>query len=50
LARYDIDKHLSASLNFNNIFDREYYTGYGLYNSYYSGDPRNVMVGLKYQF
>ncbi|WP_238786036.1 TonB-dependent siderophore receptor [Pseudomonas sp. S35] len=50
LARYDIDKHLSASLNFNNIFDRQYYSGYGLYNSYYSGDPRNVMVGLKYQF
>ncbi|MCK6190649.1 TonB-dependent siderophore receptor [Pseudomonas sp. EYE_354] len=50
LARYDIDKHLSASLNFNNIFDRQYYSGYGLYNSYYSGDPRNIMVGLKYQF
>lgn len=50
LARYDIDKHLSASVNLNNVFDRQYYSGYGLYNSYYNGDPRNVMVGLKYQF
>ncbi|SDU43338.1 TonB-dependent siderophore receptor [Pseudomonas yamanorum] len=50
LARYDIDKHLSASVNLNNVFDRQYYSGYGLYNSYFSGDPRNVMVGLKYQF
>ncbi len=50
LARYDIDKHLSASVNLNNVFDRQYYSGYGLYNTYFSGDPRNVMVGLKYQF
>lgn len=50
LARYDIDKHLSASLNLNNVFDRQYYSGYGLYNSYFYGDPRNLMVGLKYQF
>ena len=50
LARYDIDKHLSASVNLNNVFDRQYYSGYCLYNSYFSGDPRNVMVGIKYQF
>lgn len=50
LARYDIDKHLSASINLNNVFDRQYYSGYGLYNTYFNGDPRNMMVGLKYQF
>lgn len=50
MARYDVNKNLSASLNLNNIFDREYYAGYGLYSSAFYGDPRNVTVGLKYQF
>ncbi|WP_338001192.1 TonB-dependent siderophore receptor [Pseudomonas brassicae] len=50
MARYELSKHLSASLNLNNVFDREYYAGYGLYSSAFYGDPRNMTVGLKYQF
>ena len=50
MARYELNKHLSASLNLNNLFDREYYAGYGLYSSAFYGDPRNLTVGLKYQF
>ena len=50
MARYDVSKNLSASLNLNNLFDREYYAGYGLYSSAFYGDPRNMTVGLKYQF
>ena len=30
--------------------DREYYSGYSLYNSYFYGDPRSMTVGQKYQF
>lgn len=30
--------------------DREYYSGYGLYDSYFYGDPRSMTVGLKHQF
>lgn len=50
MGRYDFNRQLSASLNLNNLFDRRYYSGYGLYNSYHDGDPRNMTVGLKYQF
>jgi len=50
MARYDINQNLSATVNVNNLFDREYLSGYGLYSTYYYGDPRNVMVGMKYSF
>ena len=30
--------------------DREYLSGYGLYSTYFYGDPRNLMVGMKYRF
>ena len=50
MGRYDFSRQLSASLNLNNLFDRHYYSGYGLYNSYHDGDPRNLTLGIKYQF
>ena len=50
MARYDINQNLSASVNLNNVFDREYLSGYGLYSTYYYGDPRNLMLGMKYRF
>lgn len=50
MARYDINKNLSATVNLNNVFDREYLSGYGLYSTYYYGDPRNLMLGMKYSF
>ena len=48
LARYDISHNLSASVNLNNVFDREYYSQSGLYGVY--GAPRNVMTSFKYNF
>ncbi len=48
MARYDINQHLSASVNLNNVFDRAYYSQPGLYGVY--GTPRNVMTSFKYSF
>jgi len=45
LGRYDFNQHLSASVNLNNVFDREYlsYAGdHGMYSA-----PRNIMTGFK---
>ncbi|ONH53327.1 outer-membrane receptor for ferric coprogen and ferric-rhodotorulic acid [Pseudomonas cedrina] len=50
MARYQITKNLSASLNVNNVFDKRYYTNIGFYTSSYSGDPRNVMVSTRWDF
>ncbi|MHC8392749.1 TonB-dependent siderophore receptor [Pseudomonas sp. LB3P93] len=48
LARYDISRNLSASVNLNNVFDREYYSSPALSGNY--GAPRNVMTSFKYSF
>lgn len=47
MARYQITPQLSASVNLNNIFDKEYYTttAAGMY-----GAPRNLMTSFKYAF
>lgn len=47
LARYEVNKHLSASLNVHNLFDKYYYTNAG--NSYY-GAPRSFSVSLTGRF
>lgn len=48
MARYKINENLTASININNIFDREYLTSYSTWGAY--GPPRNVMSSLKYSF
>lgn len=47
MARYQVTQNLSASVNINNLFDKEYFTttSAGVY-----GAPRNVMTGFKYDF
>lgn len=50
MARYQISKNLSATVNVNNVFDRYYYTNIGFYNSAVYGDPRNVMVTTRWDF
>ncbi|WP_220811351.1 TonB-dependent siderophore receptor [Pseudomonas paralcaligenes] len=47
MARYQITPALSATLNVNNLFDKEYYTttAAGLY-----GAPRNFMTTLRYAY
>ncbi|MDN5064520.1 TonB-dependent siderophore receptor [Aliarcobacter butzleri] len=50
MARYEFTKSLSAQLNVNNIFDKEYYANFPYGNQYVYGDPRNATVTLKYKF
>jgi len=48
---YQFDKHLSASLNVNNMFDRRYYqslSGTAWNNRY--GEPRSVMLTLRARY
>lgn len=50
-VRYQINRQWQASLNFNNMFDKHYYTTAGnLVNSSHYGDPRNVMLTLRGNF
>ncbi|MEG1053787.1 MAG: TonB-dependent receptor, partial [Janthinobacterium sp.] len=47
MAQYPLSPQLVATLNVNNVFDKQYYsTGMG---GYY-GDPRNAMLSLRYKF
>jgi outer membrane receptor for ferric coprogen and ferric-rhodotorulic acid len=46
MSRYAFDRHLSASLNVNNLFDKKYYDNVGFYNGVYWGDPRTVTLSL----
>ena len=48
MARYDIDRHWSASVHLNNALDRKYFSYAGYYSHY--GMPRNLRVGVKYRF
>jgi outer membrane receptor for ferric coprogen and ferric-rhodotorulic acid len=46
MSRYAFERHLSASLNVNNLFDKKYYDNVGFYNGVYWGDPRTVTLSL----
>ncbi|RBQ28101.1 TonB-dependent receptor domain-containing protein, partial [Aliarcobacter vitoriensis] len=53
MAKYEFNKNLSAQLNVNNIFDKEYYANFiysGSRSQYIYGDPRSATVTLKYKF
>ncbi|MDR3399870.1 MAG: TonB-dependent siderophore receptor [Pandoraea sp.] len=50
MARYQINRHLSASINIENLTDKRYYSGLGTYNGYNYGDPRNGWIKLTYRF
>jgi outer membrane receptor for ferric coprogen and ferric-rhodotorulic acid len=50
MARYQVNEHLSTTLNVNNLFDKLYYTNIGFYNTAYYGDPRNVMLNTRWDF
>ena len=49
MSRYEFDKHLSASLNVNNLFDKKYYDNVGFYNGVFWGDPRTVTLSLDWK-
>ena len=50
MARYDINKQLSAQLNVNNLLDKKYHSQIGFYDQHAFGKPRSVNLNLSYQF
>ncbi|RON45667.1 TonB-dependent siderophore receptor [Pseudomonas frederiksbergensis] len=49
MSRYAFDRHLSASLNVDNLFDKKYYDNVGFYNGVFWGDPRTVTLSLDWK-
>lgn len=49
MSRYEFDKHLSASLNVDNLFDKKYYDNVGFYNGVFWGAPRTVTLSLDWK-
>ncbi|MEG0881672.1 MAG: TonB-dependent siderophore receptor [Janthinobacterium sp.] len=50
LGRYDISKNVTASLNVNNLMNKKYLTGLGLFGTGFYGEPRNVMFTVRTKF
>lgn len=51
MVKYQINPRWSATLNFNNMFDKRYYSTLSSFvNASYYGDPRNVMLTLRGSF
>lgn len=48
-ARYEINEHLTASLNLNNLTDEKYFRSLQWDQAFY-GAPRNAMVSVTYSF
>lgn len=51
MARYQLTKQWSGTVNVNNVFDKKYISSLdsNFYSMYY-GDPRNVMFSTRYDF
>lgn len=49
-ATWNINTHVSAQVNVNNVFDKTYYTQVNNGGWAYYGAPRNVSLRMKYQF
>jgi outer membrane receptor for ferric coprogen and ferric-rhodotorulic acid len=49
IGGYDVTEKLSLSVVLNNLFDKTYYDGYGLFTSYTYGAPRNVLFTARYR-
>lgn len=48
-AGYRFNDNFSAQLNINNLLDKKYYSNVGFYNGVYWGEPRNVMLNLRWK-
>ncbi|BAN49825.1 TonB-dependent receptor [Metapseudomonas resinovorans] len=48
MARYDISENLTATVNLDNLFDKEYFSSANTTGMY--GAPRNVMTTLRYSY
>lgn len=49
MAKYSVTENLTLTLNANNIFDKEYYSGFSWATGVY-GEPRNFMLTARYKF
>jgi outer membrane receptor for ferric coprogen and ferric-rhodotorulic acid len=49
MSRYEFDKQLSASLNVDNLLDKQYYDNVGFYNGVFWGEPRTVTLSLDWK-
>ena len=54
MAGYKVSKDIDTQLNFNNVFDKKYYQGLAMNNSWSPydvyGEPRNFTLTAKYSF
>jgi outer membrane receptor for ferric coprogen and ferric-rhodotorulic acid len=50
MARYDINKNLSAQLNVNNVTDKTHFGMFAAYGAITYGAPRTTSLTLKYKF
>ncbi len=48
-AGYRFNQNFSAQLNVNNLLDKEYFSNVGFYNGVYWGEPRNVLLTLRWK-
>lgn len=46
-AEYWITDQINARINVKNVFDKKYYTGLGLFETGFYGEPRSVMLTVK---
>jgi len=50
-AQYRLNKHWSATLNVNNVFDKKYYQTIGTTSSgNWYGAPRNFLMSMQYSY
>lgn len=49
MARYRVNKQLSAQVNVDNLFDKRHYNEFN-YNQVNYGTPRHIRAGVRYEF
>lgn len=50
MARYHVSEQFSVQLNIDNLFDETYFSQIGFFEQYGYGSPRNVSLGVTYNF
>nr|WP_238401344.1 TonB-dependent receptor [Halomonas alkaliphila] len=50
MARYRFNDQLSAQLNINNVFDKDYYEQIGFYSQYWIGEPRSAVMSINWDW
>jgi outer membrane receptor for ferric coprogen and ferric-rhodotorulic acid len=50
MARYSVSEQFSVQLNIDNLFNETYFSQIGFFEQYGYGSPRNVSLGVTYNF